>query len=782
MLRAVLCGLVVAMSCWFSALVVLADDLPPVIRTAASGAWSSPQTWAGGKSPGEHARVLILPEHAVTYDVKSDAVIRSLNIGGTLSFARDRDTLLNVGLIKIERTADFSEAGFDCETHLEVPAAGAARAALEVGTADQPIPAKYTATIRLHYVDGLDRESCPAIVCCAGKMDFHGAPLSRTWVKLGASAKAEANTVVLAEAVTGWRAGDRVIITATESMRGTDGTRRPSKQTEDVYTEERVIAAIDGVQLTLDQPLKYDHRGEGELRGEVANLSRNVVVESATPTGERGHTMYHVGSAGSISYAEFRHLGKEGVLGRYAIHYHLVGNTMRGSSIVGASIWDSHNRWLTVHGTNYLVVRDNVGYQSVGHGFFLEDGTEVFNVFDRNLAIQAFHGKRLPKQVLPFDHNDGAGFWWANSLNTFTRNVACENDRYGFRFEATPSSQFDIASPLVMKADGTVAKTDLRTLPFVKFADNEAHCDGKYGVNLGEGVKLVGPDVQHPFVMQRTKIWETHYAFRPQSPSLLCEGLHIEDCDYGVYHPNYNHYVFRDVKIVNVGTEPFNRGHDDDSVQHGPLSVDGLEFGAKSFNDGMPFIQISDHNPSGSAVSHFRNVSVRNRPEKGRKALVNLGGGPRPAPKHEQGVSVYIHDYFGPGRHAHVVSVKSGEFKAAPNTFREESPLTGDQSRVTEVGSVAFPKLLDPVDDLPPQTVITSIQPRHGKLLVRGIVAENNEVKQVLVNGQAAQLDAGKLDWSAEIPASKQVVAASEDVAGNVERLPHTVVVVNSAR
>jgi hypothetical protein len=57
---------------------------------------------------------------------------------------------------------------------------------------------------------------------------------------------------------------------------------------------------------------------------------------------------YHRGSAGSIGYAEFRHLGKEGVLGRYSLHYHLGDDTMRGSSVIGASIWESGNRWLTV--------------------------------------------------------------------------------------------------------------------------------------------------------------------------------------------------------------------------------------------------------------------------------------------------------------------------------------------------------------------------------------------------------------------------------------------------
>src|SRR6185295_16135029 len=129
--------------------------------------------------------------------------------------------------------------------------------------------------------------------------------------------------------------------------------------------------------------------------------------ESADPKTQRGHTMYHHGSKGSVSYAEFRHLGKQGVLGRYSMHFHLVRDSMRGSSVVGASIWDSGNRWITIHGTDYLVVKDVVGYNSIGHGFFLEDGTEVFNILDRNLAVQARGGKPLPKQVIPFDHNEG---------------------------------------------------------------------------------------------------------------------------------------------------------------------------------------------------------------------------------------------------------------------------------------------------------------------------------------------------------------------------------------
>ena len=84
--------------------------------------------------------------------------------------------------------------------------------------------------------------------------------------------------------------------------------------------------------------------------------------------------MYHRDSEGSIAYAEFRHLGKEGVKGRYPIHFHLVGATMRGASVIGASIWDSGNRWVTVHGTNELIVRDCVGYRRSVTASFLRMG------------------------------------------------------------------------------------------------------------------------------------------------------------------------------------------------------------------------------------------------------------------------------------------------------------------------------------------------------------------------------------------------------------------------
>ncbi len=353
------------------------------LKSVRNGPWSDPKTWEPARVPKQGDRVLISQKTQVLYDVKSPETIRLLQVAGTLRFSRKRDTELNVALIKVQNSLSCSESGFACD-FLSVNKAGEPNAApegemplLEVGTLEAPIPQEYTAKIRLHYLEGLSKEDAPAIACCSARMEFHGAPMNRTWVKLGDDAKAGSDVVLLSEEVTGWNVGDEVIITG--SIRKSEGgTLR--NQPDEVTTENRHIKTIEGHTITLDEPLKYEHAGTGNMRTEIANLSRNVIIESADPKGVRGHTVYHRFSKGGISYARFAHLGKEGVLGRYAIHFHLSGETMRGGQVKGVAIVDSHNRWVTIHGTQYLVVRDCVGYKSVGHGFFLEDGTEVYNL------------------------------------------------------------------------------------------------------------------------------------------------------------------------------------------------------------------------------------------------------------------------------------------------------------------------------------------------------------------------------------------------------------------
>ena len=174
---------------------------PPVITSKQSGAWSASDTWDLGRVPRAGDCVVILSGHHVIYDVDSQDVIRLVQVAGTLDFARDRDTRLDVGLLTISSNEVPCEEGFDCQAAPPELADGKPRPALLVGIPNAPIPAKHTALIRLHYVEGMDKISCPAIVCCGGRMEVHGSPLEWTWVKLKRQHGAKASGVAVSEAV-----------------------------------------------------------------------------------------------------------------------------------------------------------------------------------------------------------------------------------------------------------------------------------------------------------------------------------------------------------------------------------------------------------------------------------------------------------------------------------------------------------------------------------------------------------------------------------------------------
>ncbi len=771
------------------------------IRSVKDGNWSDASTWKPARVPAANDRVLISRDSKVLYDIKSQAVVRLVQVYGNLTFARDRDTELNVGVLKVQQSEECSESGFACDFE-GVNFAGepllpreGKLPTLEIGTLEHPIPAEFTARIRLHLLEGMDPDDAPAIVCCSARMEIHGAPMKRTWLKLDQDVKPGDATVVVAEEVNDWRVGDEVIVTGSEHSSGGGSYR---EDPDSLSTEERKITKIDGTTITLDRPLEKVHFGSGEFRSEVANLSRNVIIESTNPSGVRGHTMYHAYSQGGISYARFAHLGKENVLGRYAIHFHLLGDSMRGSQVLGAAIVDSHNRWVTIHGTHYLIVRDCIGYKSVGHGFFMEDGTEIYNLLDRNLGVQSFRGKKLPKQVLPFDPNEGGAFWWANGRNTLVRNVACENDEYGFRYDMQHSKYFSSHLPMRMPS-GKVEEVDIRTIPIWRFEDNESHTEGLYGLVVAangnsqpdspindEGmlkairnIDWTGPDVQHPHVIKNMKIWQGHYAFRPHSPSMLMENIRIDHTEYGIYRPAFDNHVYRNLHLSNVGSEPFNRGMDDASAQVGSITVDGLKF-EKYRDGGLPNVHMTDNNLSGTAECHFRNVSWDET--KKRRAIFDRGGGAVAPSFVGKNVPYYVHDCFGPRRDAKIVLTGAKDLLADGNNYQPLPPLTGKESVAAEVGDVPWPELLQPVDDTPPATIITQVRTDGKYLVVRGTAHDNGPITKIDVSGTPATIlanSSGVVEWEARLipPSDKLLYATSTDEAGNVEQTGHRLVV-----
>src|SRR5580704_10186061 len=430
--------------------------------TASAKRWSDASTWPDKKVPGKDAAVTIDQDMNVILDVTPTA-LRSLTINGKLSFADNKDLELTTEWVMV---------------HGE----------LEIGTEAKPHTRKATITLTDNVKDedmsgtgGTNDRSDRGIMMMGGTLNLHG-NRTNSWTKLSKTAEAGSNSIEVLNAA-GWRVGDVIVLASTDF--------------DPHQAERRTIAAIRGNMITLDKKLDSMHFGkitfDVDERGEVGMLSRNIVIQ-ASPDADQtlfgGHIMAMNGSKMFVDGVELNRMGQNMHLARYPIHWHLIGDA-QGQYIKNSAIHDTYSRCVTVHGTNYLDVENNVTYNNIGHCFFLEDGVEHDNQFVHNLGILtkchpdapciptnlAAAGESRPavrngqsaKDILLPSDNTAATFWITNPDNIYRDNVAAGSDSNGFWMSLPehPTGKFE----------GTEisAKTWPRRTPFREFKGNVAH-------------------------------------------------------------------------------------------------------------------------------------------------------------------------------------------------------------------------------------------------------------------------------------------------------------------
>src|SRR5579871_1406909 len=439
--------------------------------TAAAKAtkWSDPATWPNRKVPVAGDKVTIDAGKEVVLDVNTPP-LNGLTINGKLSFANNKDVELTTEWIML---------------HGE----------LEIGTEKAPHTRKATITFTdnvkgedISGVGGTTDRVDRGIMLMGGTLNLHGSEKS-TWTKLAKTAEAGRTSIEVLSAAD-WKAGEEIVLASTDF--------------DPRQAERRTIAAIRGNTITLDRKLDYMHFGritfDVDERGEVGLLTRNIKLQASADAEQSyygGHVMAMAGSKMFVDGVEFNRMGQHLTLARYPIHWHLIGDA-QGQYIKNASLHDTYNRCVTVHGTNFLHVENNVTYNTVGHCFFLEDGIEHGNEFVHNLAIQtkchttlecvptnlaangerganyanrqayremSFHSKNV---LLPSD-NTVASFWITNPDNSFIDNVAAGSDENGFWLSLPehPQGKFK---------DSEVSKTIWpRRTPLRAFRGNVAH-------------------------------------------------------------------------------------------------------------------------------------------------------------------------------------------------------------------------------------------------------------------------------------------------------------------
>nr|XP_046273956.1 PKHD1 like 1, tandem duplicate 1 [Scatophagus argus] len=445
--------------------------------------WSSRFTWGGLSPPEKGSFAVITKGQTILLDVSTPVLKMLLIQGGTLL---------------------FDEADIELQAENILITDGGR---LQIG--QEGAPFQHKAIITLH--GNLRSPELPVygtktLAVREGVLDLHGIPVPVPWTHLAQTATSGSVTLTLMKAVT-WKAGDEIVIAST-------GHRHSQRE-----NEVRKIAAVsaDGMTLTLTEPLEYTHLGvtvtlpdgtKFEGRAEVGLLTRNIVVrgsqhqewndqieacpdgfntgEFTTQTCFQGRFGEEVGSdqfggcimfhaprpnenlaIGRLEYVEVFHAGQAFRLGRYPIHWHLMGDINYKSYVRGCAIHQTFNRAVTIHNTHRLLVEHNVIYNIMGGAFFIEDGIETENILQYNLAV-------FVKQSTSLLNDDvtPAAYWVTNPNNIIRHNAAAGGTHFGFwyRMHENPDGP---------SFDRNICQ---KRVPLGEFYNNTVHSQGWFGL------------------------------------------------------------------------------------------------------------------------------------------------------------------------------------------------------------------------------------------------------------------------------------------------------------
>ncbi|RZS92227.1 G8 domain-containing protein [Aquimarina brevivitae] len=456
--------------------------------------WSDPNTWGTDGKP-QAGDVVVIPEDKFIYLDEDTPDLASLTIRGGLKF-EDQDVTLTSGYV-------FINGG-----------------SLIVGTESEPFANKAIITLNDTNTDTNIMQHMGTrgiIVANGGVLNLHGQSPTVTWTKLNAHATDGATQLTLAENVD-WSVGDEIVIGPTDYYEADDGNS---------ITQRFSIAAVNGNQISLNSPLQSFHWGmlqyatadgislspghsmpaqTGDFlyglqptnptvldeRAPIGNLTRNIVIQSpddALWQNERfgAHIMVGHDASAYIEGIEIKRAGQRGRLRRYPVHWHMLSYSgsqtledATGQYLKNSTINTSANRGVVVHGTNGLLIKNNIVFDVKGHAIFTEDAAERRTVFDGNLVLKVRNP--LPEFALKNHELRGhargsSGFWISNPDNTTINNHIADIEGAGY-WLAFPAHPFGSSSQAQYE-DGLIMNP--RRMPFGVFENNTVHTVNGHG-------------------------------------------------------------------------------------------------------------------------------------------------------------------------------------------------------------------------------------------------------------------------------------------------------------
>jgi hypothetical protein len=295
-----------------------------------------------------------------------------------------------------------------------------------------------------------------------------------SWMRLNATLKGGGTeqSLQVSGMPADWQHGDNIVVTSTDYLPGhaeqlqvdiVSGTtvkligKVANPHWGQTYSLDEVPAGIGpdqdpNVTCSTGQSRCVDRRAAvGLLSRSIRIISDGDTPGSPLPDCTTKPTDCYYGAhsvvrQGFLSYqiqgVEFYQMGQGGAKLHYPVHFHMARKTPANTYVKDSSVWDSMTRWITIHATQNVTLARNVGYKSIGHGFYLEDGTEADNVLNTNLGVfaraavvNAQNDRKVPGILAergdygapnPY-HSDWQSptvFWIMNGWNEFQYNFA----------------------------------------------------------------------------------------------------------------------------------------------------------------------------------------------------------------------------------------------------------------------------------------------------------------------------------------------------------------------
>ena len=500
--------------------------------------------------PREGEAVVIPAGKTVLLD-SSPPVLTSIRVDGTLAFSTNPSHLsVNLQFIHVTSSGRLQIGTEACPivNKVNVNFYGS-RQEFEAGT---------LAAIGSDPADGANLGVKGIAVDSGATISIVGDNSRKAWTRLSSTADKGSSSISVSPAGTGWKTDDLVVIASTDFAPNQFWIDREDYSYQ---TEATSISGTSGgnTQFSLNTNLKYMHYGEGYEKAEVASLTRNIVLTSTKASSDftsstirytsnedqfGAHIIIRVAPEARFAGVEIVNFGQKGVLGRYPIHFHQTGNEISSESshyVKGCSIHNSFQRGVVIHDSDNILVENNVLYSVIGHGYFLEDGSEQKNTFLNNFGAVC---KEVLSDFLIPSEDKPAVFWVTNPNNRFVGNVAADS-HFGFWYSLP-----DYPNGLSTAKYANTETIRPRKLPLLEFKGNVAHSMYESGAFIDRGQRADGSIETFQYLPRAPPYKNPHYSWAYPGVDAIFDSFIAYKCRNFGFWARGDHIILQNSKLL----------------------------------------------------------------------------------------------------------------------------------------------------------------------------------------------------------------------------------------